>query len=459
VEALRHLRSRELARHVHLHGVRVLLQPRALVVDLLDARAHERDRRAQPRDAARAVGDDAAEPNQAPVADEAALEDVPQRARVDVPAAETHRDVLPLELGELPRQNSRDPGRAGALLHELLELDQAEQRDGELLLGDGDELVHARAKHLERPRAHRRHREAVHQRRTGHRHGNHLPGLHRGRHRRAPLWLHADDLHARVDRLHREGDARDQPAAADGDDDGVDVLGVLQNLQTDAPGAGDDVEIVEAVDVLHALVLDVLARGEGGVRDGVALQYDVGAQSAALRDLRQRRDGRHEHRHGDAELGAVVRERQRVVPRGGGDDTFLALLGVEGEEGVPRAALLERARGLLPLVLEEDVHLRHRGERARTRARRADDAVADAEVRGGDVLERGEVLAVHDLAGGAPRRDVRRALGLEDAAPDAAAGAPGAPVVSRAPRAGEGARRRRGAEERAREPGHGARRG
>ena len=117
--ALRHLRSRELARRPPAR--RAVLPSHALVVDL-DARAHERDRRAQPRDAARGGGDDAAEPNQAPS---------PTRARsrtfsvlVSMFPPQRHTATFFPGSGNF-RQNSRDPGRAGALLPELLELDQA----------------------------------------------------------------------------------------------------------------------------------------------------------------------------------------------------------------------------------------------------------------------------------------------------------------------------------------------
>ena len=76
VQILRHLRARQLARNVHLHGVRVLLQPRALVIDLLDGGAHERDGGAQARDAAGTIGHHTAEADESSVVDEAALEDV-----------------------------------------------------------------------------------------------------------------------------------------------------------------------------------------------------------------------------------------------------------------------------------------------------------------------------------------------------------------------------------------------
>ena len=49
-------------------------------------------------------------------------------------------------------------------------------------------------------------------------------------------------------------------------------------------------------------------------------------------------------------------------------------------------------------MLEEDFHARDGGEGARFDEGRADDPVADAKVRGGDVFEGGEVLAVDNLA-------------------------------------------------------------
>tara|TARA_B110000240_G_scaffold177406_1_gene205995 strand:+ start:3311 stop:3631 length:321 start_codon:yes stop_codon:yes gene_type:complete len=63
----------------------------------------------------------------------------------------------------------------------------------------------------------------------------------------------------------------------DGDDNSIDVGRVFQNLQTNAPRASDDVEVVKAVDVLHALLGDELLRRDGGVRDAVAFQDDIGA--------------------------------------------------------------------------------------------------------------------------------------------------------------------------------------
>tara|TARA_B110000238_G_scaffold185260_1_gene213342 strand:- start:118 stop:372 length:255 start_codon:yes stop_codon:yes gene_type:complete len=84
-------------------------------------------------------------------------------------------------------------------------------------------------------------------------------------------------LHVGVYGFHRERNPRDEPPPPDGDDNSIDVGRVFQNLQTNAPRASDDVEVVKAVDVLHALLGDELLRRDGGVRDAVAFQDDIGA--------------------------------------------------------------------------------------------------------------------------------------------------------------------------------------
>ena len=61
--------------------------------------------------------------------------------------------------------------------------------------------------------------------------------------------LHADDLDLRAQALDVGGDARDQSAAAHGDEDGVDRAAVLaQDLHADGALAGDHVRVVVGVD-------------------------------------------------------------------------------------------------------------------------------------------------------------------------------------------------------------------
>src|SRR5262249_42776447 len=65
-------------------------------------------------------------------------------------------------------------------------------------------------------------------------------GLERARHGR----LDADDAAGRIDRLRGDRDTADETAAADRYDDGVDVGGLVEELERDSAGARDDVRIV-----------------------------------------------------------------------------------------------------------------------------------------------------------------------------------------------------------------------
>ena len=69
----------------------------------------------------------------------------------------------------------------------------------------------------------------------------------------------------------------------------------------------------------------------------------------------------------------VIREAERVVARGSGDDAASLLIGIEQSQGIARAALFETAGALQ--VFEFAIDLQARGLRQRDgkRARRLDD--------------------------------------------------------------------------------------
>ena len=95
--------------------------------------------------------------------------------------------------------------------------------------------------------------------------------------------LHADDLDVRANRFHVGGDAGDQAAAADGDEDGVDGAGMLaQDFHADRALAGDHVRIVERVHEGQLLFLFQGQRMVVGIRVGLAVQhhFDVGAAAS-----------------------------------------------------------------------------------------------------------------------------------------------------------------------------------
>jgi hypothetical protein len=89
-----------------------------------------------------------------------------------------------------------------------------------------------------------------------------LPGAEGGRRR---LRLDADHLDLRPDRLRDDARAGGAAAAADRDDDRVDVGPVLEDLERLGADAGDQERLVAGVDVAVAVLggepLAVLARG------------------------------------------------------------------------------------------------------------------------------------------------------------------------------------------------------
>ena len=146
--------------------------------------------------------------------------------------------------------------------------------------------------------------------------------MHRGArlegqaHRRGVDRLHAVDPDRRPLLLERGGRPRDQPPAADPDDDDVDLRQVLEDLEPDAAMAGDDGGVLERVDERQAtLVADPLERPER-LTDVGALEDDLGAVAAAGRDLRRIRADGHDDGHRDPGLasGPRVRLARRCRP-------------------------------------------------------------------------------------------------------------------------------------------------
>src|SRR5438552_1219194 len=72
--------------------------------------------------------------------------------------------------------------------------------------------------------------------------------------------FHRDDFRLWPHALDRKRYARQQSASADGDNDGVEVGHLFENLQTHRALAGDDGRIVVTIDVSEALFLRDLMR-------------------------------------------------------------------------------------------------------------------------------------------------------------------------------------------------------
>src|SRR5207253_6379424 len=78
--------------------------------------------------------------------------------------------------------------------------------------------------------------------------GHDVAGGDRPVHRVGAGRLDADDTRGRLRFVDVEGDAADQSAAADGNEDRVDGFQAGENLESDGPLSGDDLRIVVGVD-------------------------------------------------------------------------------------------------------------------------------------------------------------------------------------------------------------------
>ena len=118
------------------------------------------------------------------------------------------------------------------------------------------------------------------------------------------LGLDTDDPNAGPERLEVDGDARDQPSAPDGDEDGVDRSGVLtEQFHRNRALAGDHIGIVERMHELEA-PLGHQTMGLGlGVAVGLAVQHDLRAAGTNGIDLERWRGDRYNDHRSAAELG------------------------------------------------------------------------------------------------------------------------------------------------------------
>ncbi len=167
--------------------------------------------------------------------------------------------------------------------------------------------------------------------------------------------LDADDPNVGVRVSNGGGDPRHQPAAADADEHGVQLLDGLEQLEPDRALPGDDGRIIVRMHEGQATLGLQLAGALVGGIVVASLQDDLRAQLARGLHLRDRRV----LGHADQRVHALIACRQGhalcVVAGRGADDAGLALVLVERVDLVVGAANLERARALQ--VLELEMHL------------------------------------------------------------------------------------------------------
>ena len=181
---------------------------------------------------------------------------------------------------------------------------------------------------------------------------------------------------------------RHQPAAADRNDDRVEIGRVLEHFQRHRARAGDDLRIVERVNEDVAVLERELAGLGVSIVEHVAVKDDLGAVAGGLRHLHRRRRRRHDDRRRNAEPLGMIGDRLRVIAGRRRDHAARALLGRQLQQFVERAALLVGGGELQILELQPDFGADDFGQGPADQHRRADDRALDALRGGADVVDR-----------------------------------------------------------------------
>jgi hypothetical protein len=353
------------------------------VVDLDDVDAGFRHLGGDRGERARLVVGGDVQPRDTPLANEVADEDVGEQVRVDIAAAQNGRDLPALESRRVG-EHRREPRRAGALDHRLFDSGQHRHRTLELALGDEHHVAGEILENARGQLAGLLDRDAFGQ---GVAAQGQMAALDRAFHRRVELGLDADHGDVGLDRPGGDRHARHQPAAADRHDDRVEVGRILEHLEPDRAGAGDDLRVVERMDEHEALFERQLARLGVGVVKHVAVQHDGRAVARGLGDFHGRRRLGHDDGRRDAEPLGMISDGLRMVAGRSRDHAARALLGRQLKQFVERAAFLVGGGELQILELEPDFGADELRQRAANQHRRADDGSLDALGRGADVVD------------------------------------------------------------------------
>ncbi len=210
-------------------------------------------------------------------------------------------------------------------------------------------------------------------------------GDQRARHRVRVDRLHADDLDLGTHRLDVGGDAGDEPATADRNEDRAQRPVVLRmvlakDLQAHRPLPRDHVGIVERVHERQLASPLQDQRVRVGVGERIAVQHHLGAEGADGGDLHLGRRGRHDDEGARAELARGERHPLRVVAGAGRDHAPPQDRGGQVDHLVVGAAQLEAEDRLQILALEQDRRAETRRQLRREVERRLDGDVVDAGV-------------------------------------------------------------------------------
>ena len=174
-------------------------------------------------------------------------------------------------------------------------------------------------------------------------------------HGRKPHGLHAHHFDAGPQRLGHRGHAGNQTAAANGDDQCVEVRHLLQHLQRDRALARHNVFVIVGMDKGQAALVRECKCVGAGLFQRVPVQNDFSAKATGALHFDAWREARHHDDGVQAQTLRVVGHTLGMVARAHGDHTLCRLFGRQQSEFVAGAPLFEGGRELQVLKLQKDL--------------------------------------------------------------------------------------------------------
>ena len=202
-----------------------------------------------------------------------------------------------------------------------------------------------------------------------HRDSNRLSGIQGGGEARNMVGFDRDDFRLRTQALHRERDSREQTAATDGDNDGLEIRHLLDDFEAHRTLARDDGRIIVTIDVGKATFVRDLVRLLFRLGEILPMQHDRRAELLAVTNLDEGGILRHHDGGRNTEQLTLIGEGLGVISGGGRDYTAFLLFPGQLGQRVPRAPFLKAAGALQVVELAEDRHSRELAQRDRLRAR------------------------------------------------------------------------------------------
>src|ERR1700692_2785933 len=174
-----------------------------------------------------------------------------QEAYIDIATTHQDRSALPVERGLLLQQSCQGHG-SGSLRQGFLPFEEHHDGVGDFLFIDGDDLVDKAFYQGQGEVSCTPDRDAVRDGRFGWKRDG-ASVLHGAQHGGETLRLYTHDTNSGVSLLQCAGDATDQPPSADGHDDCLQALHLLQQLETNRPLTIDHRSVIERMQERHPL--------------------------------------------------------------------------------------------------------------------------------------------------------------------------------------------------------------